>query len=613
MYILPVPSYLEIKEGYFNIDYETRINVPASHIGIVLGKTLSKYIKQNTGMVVSIGSCLSSNQIVFTYGNEISEEAYEIEINKDNILIKASTDSGLFYGMQTLKQIIKQGKRHLPALHIKDEPSFKNRGFYHDVTRGKVPTLDSLKELADIASSYKLNQLQLYIEHTFLFRGHSEVSTITDPLTAEEIMELDEYCSERFIELVPSIATFGHLYELLRSETYSHLCELENIKDVPYSWVDRMGHHTLNISNDESIEFVKDMIDEFAVLFRTDKFNICADETFDLGKGKNKELAEKVGTSKLYVDFLCKIVNHLKVRHNKKVMFWGDIIIKHPEHIDDLPKDLICLNWWYWLNYEEKKVKIIKDSGFQQYVCPGVHGWDRLMNDFKLSYDNIKMMTNYGRKYEAIGMLNTDWGDYGHWNFFASSIPGLIYGAQFSWSSSEISYEDINMGIDILQFGVKNDCIMEMLDEVAKAHHMTLLPLVQWIQARETKYIKLVTNDTEILLQDIENLKKISDKLLDIMANVDIDQRDYMHAFYVATKGIIIFNNLVPYIKRWALKEQMSTEGFMMQAECATSLEIWLQNLKEIWLKRNKPSELYRIVEFVRELCKELRRDNLKA
>ncbi len=608
MHLLPVPSHIETKKGHFSITYEAKINVPTSRLGRFIGQELQYYINQNTGLLISIDSHISTNQIVFTYNNSFNDEAYEINIEPSKICVQAGTDKGLFYGLQTLKQIIKQHNRHLPAMYIKDKPMFPNRGFYYDVTRGKVPTLKSLKELADIAVHYKLNQLQLYIEHTYLFKGHSEIATITDPLTAEEIMELDDYCHERFIELVPSIATFGHLYEALRSETFGDLCELENTKDLPYSWVDRMNHHTLDVSNEGSMQFVQDMIDQFLPLFRSKQFNICADETFDLGKGKNKELGERVGTSKLYVDFLNKIINYVKREHNREVMFWGDIIIKHPEYIHKLSKDLICLNWWYWLNYKEEKVKMIQEYGFNQYVCPGVHGWNRLINDFELSYNNIKMMTGYGKKYGAIGVLNTDWGDYGHWNFFSSSIPGLIYGAQFSWSNTNLSYNEINTSIDCLQFGVRNTAVMDLLDKVAKMHHLTLLPLVQWIQARESKYMNSVTKDTEKILLDLVQLKEIGDNLLDLMGEVSIDQREYIESYYVATQGIIIFNNLIPYVKQWISDEEISTKGFMTATECAIALENWLYSFKKVWLKRNKPSELYRIVEFVRQLCKELRR-----
>ena len=72
------------------------------------------------------------------------------------------------------------------------------------------------------------------------------------------------------------------------------------------------------------------MLDQYIPLFSSNKFNICCDETFDLGEGKNKKLAAEVGKGRLYIDFLKKIVEHVK-GYGKQVMFWGDIILEHPE------------------------------------------------------------------------------------------------------------------------------------------------------------------------------------------------------------------------------------------------------------------------------------------
>lgn len=134
---------------------------------------------------------------------------------------------------------------------------------------------------------------------------------------------MDQYCKKNHVELVPSLATFGHLYHALSSKSFNHLCELEGSCGKPFSWIERMGHHTLDVSNDESIEFVRDMLEQFIPLFSSDKFNICCDETFDLGMGRSKELAEKIGKGRLYVEFLNKIINIVK-EHNKIPMFWGD-------------------------------------------------------------------------------------------------------------------------------------------------------------------------------------------------------------------------------------------------------------------------------------------------
>lgn len=80
-----------------------------------------------------------------------------------------------FNGVQTLRQLIIQYGSSLPCLYIEDYPALSVRGWFMDVTRGRIPKMTYLKELADRCSLYKINQLHLYIEHTFLFDGLSEV------------------------------------------------------------------------------------------------------------------------------------------------------------------------------------------------------------------------------------------------------------------------------------------------------------------------------------------------------------------------------------------------------------------------------------------------------
>ena len=83
------------------------------------------------------------------------------------------------------------------------------------------------------------------MEHTFLFRGFSEVWRDDTPLTAEDILELDAYCRKRHIELVPSIACFGHLYKVLRTKTYGELCEMPGMEKEPF-WI--RGSHAASYS-----------------------------------------------------------------------------------------------------------------------------------------------------------------------------------------------------------------------------------------------------------------------------------------------------------------------------------------------------------------------------
>ena len=222
---------------------------------------------------------------------------------------------------------------------------------------------------------------------------------------------------------------------LLSTKSYGDLCEFPDSWKEPFSFWDRMQHHTVDVSGGRAIELIKAMIEEYMALFATDKFNICADETFDLGKGKSKPLADEKGVHRLYIDYVKELCEFL-VAKGKKPMFWGDIICAQPELIKELPEETVCLTWGYAAEQREHEAKVMAEAGARQYLCPGVGGWNQWMNLVENSYKNIARMCGYARKYHAEGVLNTDWGDCGHINQPDFSLPGMIYGAVFSWGAT---------------------------------------------------------------------------------------------------------------------------------------------------------------------------------
>ena len=146
-------------------------------------------------------------------------EAYKLAINENGILIEADAEAGAFWAIKTLRQIFAYGDE-VPYLEIYDRPDFEHRGFYHDITRGKIPTVETMKQLIDQMAYYKLNSLQLYVEHVYEFEEYKELIKQTGYYTKAEMQELDAYCKERFIDFIPSLSTFGHLCELLELDQY---------------------------------------------------------------------------------------------------------------------------------------------------------------------------------------------------------------------------------------------------------------------------------------------------------------------------------------------------------------------------------------------------------
>ena len=319
----------------------------------------------------------------------LAEKAYRVHVLPEGVTVSGGSDEALLNGVMTLCQWVQRHGVQLPALEIEDAPDLAARAYYLDCSRGRVPTLATLKRYADILCRYKINQWQLYIEHTYLFRHLSEAWRDDTPLTAEEILELDAYCRARHIELVPSLSSFGHMYKILSTRTCCELCELTDSEKKTFNYTYSGDHHTLRSDDARALAFITGLIDEYAALFTSRKFNICCDETFDLGKGRSAALVQEQGEHEVYIRHVAALCGHL-VKRGITPMFWGDIVYRHPETYARLPKETICLNWGYLPNQREDEIRTLAEMGATQYACPGVCTWNRWLPLMENSYKNIR-------------------------------------------------------------------------------------------------------------------------------------------------------------------------------------------------------------------------------
>lgn len=235
------------------------------------------------------------------------------------------------------------------------------------------------------------------------------------------------------------------------------------------------------------------------------------DETFDLGKGKSAALAEEKGTQRLYLDFVKELCEYV-VSKGKTPMFWGDIICEFPEVVQELPKETICLNWGYDADWPEDSTRKLSEAGARLYNCPGVSGWDQLVNQIRVSYENISRMCQYASNYHAEGLLNTDWGDCGHINHPDFSLPGMIYGAAFSWNLEIPEFEDINRQISRVAYGDETETLASVLARISESWKFTWRNMVDFLEQDGLKLAQMGNpTDRKALLDELEKLVKIEE------------------------------------------------------------------------------------------------------
>ena len=354
----------------------------------------------------------------------IGEEGYLIEVTPEQVVIAAAAGAGLFYGVQTLRQILdaKPGKASFPAITVTDYPDFRYRGVMLDISRAKVPTLDTLFDLVRYLASMKVNVLQFHTEHTFAFRRHRDIGRNKGAISAEEMMKLKEYAAARHVELQANLQSFGHMSNILGLKRYRHLAESER------RWSVAPGRA-------ETYEFLDELYSEYLPCFDARLFNANCDEVWDLGEGLSRKKVERLGAGKVYVNHIKKL-RTLAAKYGKRLAIWADYVLKYPRALRQLPKDVVLINWGYGARHDFASTMKVARGGREHWVAPGTGSWSALFPRIEVACRNIAGFARAGVKSGATGLLNTDWGDGGHPNMLAASFHGFAYGAEAAWSGA---------------------------------------------------------------------------------------------------------------------------------------------------------------------------------
>ena len=311
--LLPQPRIFDYTGGSFTLPDQGEIlfeGISTSEVGLTadqLVKTLSGAKKAGWRAHFGGESDPASAPIRFHHSpvSDIPDQGYELVVTIEGIEVSASSAAGLFYASLTLTQLLQQADGSLPCLRIEDWPDFPRRGVMLDISRDKVPTMETLSELVDLLASWKINEFQLYTEHTFAYQEHNAVWENASPVTAEEIQALDIYCSMRFIDLVPNQNSFGHMRRWLIHDEYKHLAECPHGCKTLWGYFDEP--FSLSPAVPETLEFLRGLYDELLPNFNSGLFNVGCDETVDLGQGRSEELVAKYGTGRVYLDFMLQI------------------------------------------------------------------------------------------------------------------------------------------------------------------------------------------------------------------------------------------------------------------------------------------------------------------
>jgi hypothetical protein len=360
-----------------------------------------------------------------------SREAYQLSIDAHGIQITGRSSAGIYYGVQTLLQIAEGtgNSAHFPVLAIHDWPTLPYRATLVDVgSEGPMSMVEQVEKQLDLLAHWKGNQYLLYSEANIELDGYPLLNPQAR-FTKDQIRQIIAYGRQRHIDIVPAVELYGHLHDLFRIEKYSDLA------DFPHGG-------EFNPTNPKVKTLLRDWISQLADLFPSPFVDIGFDETFSIQKA-----AEQAGAGatpvKLFIEQLRTVTDQFQAR-GKHVMAYGDIMVKFPEIISQLPPGLIALAWYY----DPKP-----DPQYKQWLDPlaahhvphmvtsGVSSWEEVAPDFDTTFENIDTLLAAGAKSHALGLVNTVWTDDGQM-LMQMSWPGMAYGAIASWQSHPVNRSD---------------------------------------------------------------------------------------------------------------------------------------------------------------------------
>jgi hexosaminidase len=303
--IIPQPSKLQINKGEFILTSECALQFDDKNQELVrIAGFLNDFLEKRYDFELHDNGKGKSVQFKLARFPALGGEGYQLKVDKNRVEISANTPAGIFYGVQTLKQLLPLSgnaeKVAIPALEIEDQPRFTWRGNLLDVARHMFP-VSFLKEYIDILASYKLNVLQLHLTDDQGWRieinkypelteiSHWREETLTGHLrtskeydgrgyggffTQDQVREIVEYAAERYITLIPEIEMPGHASSALAA--FPNLGCTGGPYKVETTW--GIFKDVFCAGKEETFEFLQNVIDEVLYIFPSEFIHIGGDE-----------------------------------------------------------------------------------------------------------------------------------------------------------------------------------------------------------------------------------------------------------------------------------------------------------------------------------------------
>lgn len=482
MNIIPSPQKIDIKEGNFllgkNSSLVLSMVLPDERLEVALKKTFEcanvTIETSEEGYALWINE---KSEIPASAKNEIKGkfDSYCLKLEKSTGFVFSYTARGLFYGLKTLGQIIKNHDS-IPLCEIIDWSNIQERVMYYDL-RQTYPKYELLLKYIEEMADFKANALIIEYEDKFPFEKHTFLRNKKYCFTQEQFDLILKTAEDNFVEVIPLQQSFGHLEYVLKHDMFKHL------RETPSD----LGE--MCPCNEESFEVAKMLIKEMADKHPNARYiHLGCDEVWSLGKCDSCK-ARGVSRERLFIEFVNKIVDYA-CSLGKIPLIWHDMLSKcSEEDVKIMDKRAIIVMWLYDGYLIEREVEKLTKL-FGKYSIKAVGGsavrcYDAIigqnMPPLNNRLANIDQWVKAAKDQNISMIVSTNWAA----NFALGSPYGIFetthYAQYYScekywnWDSDKSTFLDRFLRV---YHGVDADTVRYELHNAKAENYYDVLPLV---------------------------------------------------------------------------------------------------------------------------------------
>lgn len=359
---------------------------------------------------------------------------YLLAVAKGSFRLVSHSPEGLFYGMQTIRQLFTHGG--IPDLNIEDWPDIALRGDYLDL-RNIFPPFEHILRFVRELAEYKINTLVIEYEDKLPFEQMKFLRHETDCFTPDQLSELLQTAKENFIDIIPLQQSFGHLEYALKFPQYQYLRET---RDNPGEMCPlREG----------AKELATALLEDTARLHPDSKYlHIGCDEVWSLGQSEECRASGK-SMERIFIEFVNQLIDRVCAL-GKIPIIWHDMFAHADlEELRLLDKRAVVAVWLYSgsdMPYRAKKlIDTLTGEGISCLGASSVRCWDNKPDQnypvIENRLQNLDLWAGIIKAEKLEGIIHTNWASsfsFGRpYGLFETSRYPLFYAADVSWGLRE--------------------------------------------------------------------------------------------------------------------------------------------------------------------------------